>query len=319
MENLNMERLLLSLFEEDINTNQQHNYISQLTVILIKSLIPMMDKVGVTVDYTRFQEELKLWKYYRNGENKSLINTINGIDPSIYWLEDDDTIYARIIPILIANEDYKIIEEEIIKNVLFTTGNIKTLLETITIGNLIYLLINKKDYIVDNIKERIIGFSQLDYLDKYEEHYKISIKDYYGNFKIDFEKEKILLLNLLNGAALSKYFYLEDCLNVFQGNSGNTLIGRSLYKYINNISVNSNLSDFYKNISNYLIKLRKSRIDPNTLKIKEYILPDVFQFKEGDEFYHSLLNGSKVVKKQVKADHVTSLIQSKSGLYLFKK
>ena len=87
MENINLEQLLLNVFREDFNRNKRFSYISQLTVITVKALIPMMDEHGIRIDYTRFEEELKLWINYRNGENASLLNTQGRVNPQIYWKE----------------------------------------------------------------------------------------------------------------------------------------------------------------------------------------------------------------------------------------
>ena len=78
---------------------------------------------------------------------------------------------------------------------------------------------------------------------------------------------------------------------------GNIINNASIDK---KIDIDIEIEDSYERIALYVLKLRKSRIDPEDLKIKEYILPDVFEFKEGEVFFHSLLNRSKVIKKEVK-------------------
>ena len=61
MTKMSFERLLLNLFQEDYNEGKRYGYISQLSIITTKSLIPMMNEEGVRIDYTRFLEEFKLW------------------------------------------------------------------------------------------------------------------------------------------------------------------------------------------------------------------------------------------------------------------
>lgn len=319
MTKMSFERLLLNLFQEDYNGEKRYGYISQLSIITTKSLIPMMNEEGVRIDYIRFLEEFKLWLNYRIGENSSLLNAQGRVNPSLYWNDKDDSIISRIIPIVLANQRYEIIEEETIRNILFTSGNLQILFETIAIVHLLYLVLRNEDNITEKLKENIIGFSQTKYMDKYKKYYRIEIENYSGNFKVEFEREKIHLLNFLNGIMNNRYLSLEDILKVLDKEEPKTLIGKVLYDFLHDSNKEYNLPRFYINLGEYIISLRKSRIDPDKLKIKEYILPDVFNFNEGDVFFHSLLKEAKVIKKEVKDNTLTSLIQTKTGMYLFKR
>ncbi|WP_313756797.1 hypothetical protein [Tissierella sp.] len=319
MGKMSFEGLLLGVFEEDFNKNKNYGYISQLAIINIKSLIPMLNEEAVRIDYTRFLEEFKLWLGYRIGDNPSLINSQGRVNPNIYWKEDDDSIIGRIIPLILANQRYEVIEEEVIKNILFTTGNLQTLFETVSIVYLLYLIIENEDSIIDKIKENIIGFSQINYINKYGEYYRVEIEKYNGNFKVDFEREKIHLLNTLNDIGSNRYPNLEDIMKILNREEPKTFVGKILYDFLYNIDKEYNIPKFYTNLSKYIIALRKSRIDPDKLKIKEYILPDIFSFNKGEIFFHSLLRESKVIKKEVKDNTLTSLIQTKTGMYLFRR
>ncbi|WMM23635.1 hypothetical protein RBU61_11940 [Tissierella sp. MB52-C2] len=317
----NLDRLLLNLFQEDYIKNNTYTYLSQLGVVTIKSLMPMKEEVAVRIDYKRFIEEFKLWVSYRNGENPSLLNIQGRVDPSIYWDEEDNSIVSRIIPIVLSNQNYEIVEEEIIKNVLFTSGNLKVLFEWISISYLLYEIIYSKieNKLLDKLKEIIIGFSQVDYMRKYERHYRIGIEDYKGNFSVDFEREKIYLLNMLNGIENLRYPNLVDLTNIFNKEEPKTTIGEIVYRFLYELDTEYSLPKFYMNLGEYIINLRKSRIDPEQLKIEKYILPDIFSFKEGEVFFHSLLKKSKVIKKEVKNNVLTSLVQTRTGMYSFKK
>ncbi len=319
MTEISLERLLLNLFQEDYSKEKRYGYISQLGIITIKSLIPMMNEEGVRIDYTRFLEEFKLWLNYRIGGNSSLLNVQGRVNPNLYWNEEDDSIISRIIPLVLANQKYEIIEEETIRNILFTTGNLQVLFETVSIAYLLYLVIKNDNNIIDKSKENIIGFSQIDYMNKYKKHYRIDIENYSGNFKVEFEREKIHLLNFLNGINNYRYLNLEDTIRVLDNEEPKTFIGKVLYGFLYDSNKEYNLPRFYISLGEYLISLRKSRIDPEKLKIKEYILPDVFSFNEGEMFFHSLLREAKVIKKEVKDSTLTSLIQTKTGMYLFKR
>lgn len=315
---LDLEMLVPNVFNEDINMNNKSTYISQLTILTIKSLLPMEDEVGNEVDYKRFEEELKLWKEYCIGEDISLLNTLEALDKDDYFNYLDETFYTRLLPIVASNNDFKLIEEELIKNILYFSGNLQNLFEWLIIGLIVYLLINKDKDIIDRLKEYIINFSQLEFIDKYKGYFSVEVEDIPKNFKISFEKEKIGLLNILNGICSSRYTYLNDLLSILDGDEPSTPIGRIIYNSCNDTSLDK-VDAFYISMSKYLMKLRKGRIDIEDLKIKEYILPDIFSFKEGDMFYHSLLNHSKVIKKEVRAKGLTSLITTKSGNYLFKR
>ncbi|NLK43412.1 MAG: hypothetical protein GX300_03335 [Tissierellia bacterium] len=324
---MSMERLQLHLFQKDYIDKKEYSYISQLAVITIKSLLPMMDEEANRIDYKRFTEEFKLWLDYRNGDNSSLLNCQGRVIHEIYWGEKDDSIISRIIPIVLANKNYNIVEEEIIKNILFTTGNLQGLFEGLALGYLLHILVNPsteledliKDMLIESLKDKIISFSQKQYMEKYQSYYRLTIESYDGNFKVEFEREKLKLLNSLYSLVNNTYPALIDCLKVVEGNKGKSFIGQVLYNYLYRKDLEFQISDFHLSLGEYIINLRKSRIDPEKLKIKDYILPDIFSFEEGDSFYHSLLREVKVIKKEVKDKTLTSLIQTKTGMYLFRK
>ncbi len=312
---LDLEELVPNVFNEDISINNKSTYISQLTILTIKSLLPMEDEVGNEIDYKRFEEELKLWKEYCIGENISLLNALDKDDYFNYF---DETFHTRLLPIVVSNNDFKIIEEELIKNILYFSGNLQNLFEWLIIGLIVYLLINSDKDMVGRLKEYIINFSQRSFIDKYKGYFSVEVEDVPNDFKISFEKEKICLLNILNGIDSSRYTYLNDLLSILEGGEPSTPIGRIICNSCNDVGLDK-VDPFYISMSKYLLKLKKGRIDIDDLKIKEYVLPDIFAFDEGDVFYHSLLNHSKVIKKEVKANGLTSLITTKSGNYLFKR
>lgn len=318
MNKIYKKELMENLFKEDFIVNEKYTYLSQLGVITIKSLMPLKDNMGVRIDYKRFVEELKLWKKYRLGENKALLN-LKENKSEVYWKEEDDSIFTRIIPIIIANENWDIIKEEVVKNIIFTTGNIKDMFEYLSIAYVIYMIIEREADLLPKLKEKIIGFAQVEFLEEYEKFYKNPIDTYPGNYKVEFEKEKIQIISLLNGVSVAKYYKLEDILKYIAGKDIKTFIGKILKGLTDEDSNQINLPGFYKNLSTYLVNLSKGKINSEQLQVKEYILPDVFSFKEGDVFYHTLLNDSKIIKKEVSNGKLTSLVQTKTGMYLFEK
>lgn len=314
---LDLEGLIPNIFLEDLRSNGRNTCISQLSILTIKSLLPLEEEVGNEIDYKRFGQELKLWKEYCIGDDKSLLSTLKESNNDNYFNYYDETFYTRLMPIVIANNDFAVCEEEVIKNILYFSGDISNLLEWTLIGLGIYLLINKEEDIIGNLKEYIINFSQIAFLDKYKEYFPIGM-DMPVDLKISFEKERIVLLNILNGIKSNKYPYIQDLLSIVDGKDPTTPIGRIVYESSTDTNMDK-VDTFYMSMSNYLLKLRKGRINLENLELKEYILPDVFSFKEGEVFFHSLLNHSKVLKKEVKHGVLTSLITTKSGNYLFKR
>jgi hypothetical protein len=309
------------LFYEDIKNNNGPSHITDLIVITIKSLLPSEDYVAVNLDYNRYNEEIKLWKYYRHGENSSLLNILGAVSPEVYWNHVDDTVYLRIVPIVLTNKDYSAIKNETIKNVLFSTGNIKTLIEAILLSKLLYLLILNEEDIIDKLKEEIINLSQVEFIEEHGKDFRIPIEEYDGNFKVLFEQNKIFALNVLNQSYSKDFSSLQDAIEVYlNGKSGRTSIGKSINFYIyGQLDSHFEIDDYYKELGLYLYRLRKGRINPEVLKIKNYYLPDVFQFSEGDTFYHSLLNKSKVIKKEVVKNKTIMYVNTKSGIYKFTK
>ncbi|WP_425449165.1 hypothetical protein [Dethiothermospora halolimnae] len=313
----------------DIEDNiYKWSYITQTMIMTIKSLKPLKDKIGNSIDYRRFKEELDLWYYYKNGYNGSLINIIDNNDLN-YFNDIDDSIYTRILPIILSNTNWDIIKDEVIKNVLYTTGNIETLLEAILLSKAIYLIMEGKerDYedIIKEIKEDVINLSQIDFNNRYGNCYRINIAKYRGNYSIDFERKKISLLNLLNGIHQQNYFpTLKETLNIMKGNKK-----ESEYKNLfiigltglceNNSDYEFNGKLFINSLCKYIYKLRKGRIDPQNLRIEVGSSSDVFKFKESDSFKHPLLNDCLVLKRFKSQEHIITYIKTKTGTYRFIK
>lgn len=308
----------------------QWSYIVEMMIITIKSLIPSKDVVGTIIDYRRFQEELVLWNYYRHGKNSALLNSLSLKEGEVYWNSMDDSVYSRIAPIVFANKDWSISKEQIIINTLYTNGNIEVLLQSIALGKLIHLLVgNKKleiEELISDIKEEIISFSQVDFLKNYEDDFRFHLNTYPSNYSIGFERHRINLLNLLNDVNVKTFSTIGKALDILKGNvssmdDSHSFIVYGLIGLLEKGSFNVNIKDkeFITNLSEYLVKLRNGRIPPESLNIDEYYLPDVFDFKEGDIFNHTLLNRCKVIKKEETAKYTRSIVMTKSGNYRFIK
>ena len=309
---------LMALFDVATKGKGGPTHITDLILVNIKSLLPSVDYTRLSIDYRRYTEELKLWKYYRHGENRALINILEGLEPHIYWKEKDDTVYPRIMPIILANTDYSNIKEEVIKNILFTTGNIETLIEGLLLSRLLYMNLLNNHNIIDKLKEEVINFKQDEFLNKYKKDYRLPIDQYQENYKVEFERNKIFALNTLNLAYSNKFKTLEDCIKLMVSEEeAKTIIGQSLKSFGENKTYPDN--SYYYSLANYIYLLRSKKINRESLKIEKYILPDVFSFQEGDEFYHSLLNSARVIKKKKVNKEMVVHLRVKSGNYIFKK
>jgi len=306
----------------------QWSYIVEIMIVTIKSLLPSSKVAGTLVDYKRFDEEIKLWKDYRHDENNSLIEVVDGQSEKDYWTNLDDSLYSRIVPLVMVNSDWQIVKVEVIKNILYTTGNIEALLEGIILAKILHsYIINESielEKLSSDLKEEVIHLSQKELLEKFRDYYRFDLKSFPGNFTIVFERNRVELLNILSGKDSSKYKIFMKSLAVIKGNAYenesfynffiNGLVGA---KYGYDIKKDFKDKEFIESLCSYIYKLFKSRVNPESLEIATYYLPDIFKFKEGEEFSHSLLNRCKVIKKEIDDSNITSYIKTKAGTYRF--
>lgn len=322
MEEKKVINFLLNIFNM-IDEDEEKKYISEITVLTIKSLMPSKKVVGTKVDYKRFHEEMRLWYYYRNGENPSILNSIELSDTDIYLNGIDYSLYIRLAPIVFSNSQWEIIKNEVLKNILYTTGNIKMILEGVLLSKILFLTANNSEDIVLELKDEIISFSQVDFLDRYSRFFRVPLDEYYKKFAIDFERNRIEIINLLNGISSNSFNILEEALLVIKENTIEDkfhIFSKGLYFMKNNIYIDSKESlKFQQDLCHYIWSLNKGRIDPKLLSIEKYYLPDIFSFNEGEEFFHSLLNRCKVLKKEKISGKMKVYISTKSGIYIFKK
>src|SRR5699024_8446232 len=102
------------------------------------------------------------------------------------------------INIILANQRYEIIEDEIIKNILFISGNIESLLEWMLVGKFLHLILNNEDNIIDELKEYIINISQVDFLNSYKDFYRFKLDERLKYYNIEFDRTRINLICIIN-------------------------------------------------------------------------------------------------------------------------
>lgn len=260
-----------------------YTYKMQLFIITCKSL--SYKRNGIGIDYNRFSEEINLLKYYLNGANESLESFFNG---KLSGFEDDSVLY-RILPIIIANKDINIIEEEIIKNVSITSRNPKTFLKGLTAVYIIREYLENDKIDVDKVKESLINLSITKYLD----NYKFMDK----NFILNFEKERIDVISKITTNLKNIY---EGTFNIVENMEGK-IIKDNYYKLI------SDFSEYLKNLKDGKLKIEK--YNDNNKENKR------IKVSEGNTFDHYLLGKSKIVKN----DKSYFYIKTKYGLFKFNK
>ncbi|MBS4535310.1 hypothetical protein GOQ29_06725 [Clostridium sp. D2Q-14] len=327
-----IKRIIISTAAIDAINDNDNKFRScevQVMISTIKSLIPSLENNGVKINYDRYKKELELLNYYFD-KNKKSGSRLNRVD---YWSYEDKTFTSRIIPIVIANEDYETAKKEIIKNILYSTGNINILLNGILLGKLLdYLIKNQQilyDDILSKLKNEIIAFSQTKFLEEYRDHYRKSLDEYSGNFLVDFERNRIKLINILNEIESKNINILKKSLCIIKNKEDiliekikvdDLYVSAMLGVYLKKISEKKyNDRNFIEKISDYLIKLRKGRIDSRNLKVKIYSIPDLFKYDVGKEINHPLLNRCQIVKRYNHNESIVIEVVTKSGLYKFKR
>ncbi|MCG4585993.1 hypothetical protein L0P56_10860, partial [Anaerosalibacter bizertensis] len=60
MEERKINNFLLNIFNV-INEEKERNYVSEITILTIKSLMPSREEIGTRIDYERFKKEIELW------------------------------------------------------------------------------------------------------------------------------------------------------------------------------------------------------------------------------------------------------------------
>lgn len=296
----------------------QWSYIVEIMLITIKSLKPSQAKDGNIIDYERFKSELELWKYYRHGMNKNILYSMDEKKYSGYYSDIDESVYARISVITLANQNWEIIKCEILKNILFSMGNIEIIIGCLLLSKILFLKLKDKkiEYqdILSDIKQEIISFSpnEID-LDTKES-------------KIEFERLRVNMITNLNGIDMgNKFSVLKTCLNILESENNEAIEEQDnffisgLIGIMNGEVVSKEIKDlfFLESLCTYMIKLRKGRIALEDFKEREDEIIDVFSYIEGETFNHSLLNSIQVIYKERRDGFEITYLKTKTGIYRF--
>lgn len=298
-----------------------YSYKTELFILSLKSLLALENKLELSINYDRYDREFALWKYYRTGSNPALDNILFQFNEESYLGEGDDSIIYRLLPLIFTNTVYENMYEELVKNILYTTGNLDSIVENILISKLIFMLLNSYKDIDHELKEEVMNLRQEDFIDNFGNSFRIDIDGSSDKFKIAFEKTKIRAISILNGIEDIRMKKFSRLYNIYLSNEDNErgdLLGLLIEGLEEEDFYESEIS-YFGELGAYLYKMRKSRIDPRLLLIEDYVMPNIFEYEKGECFNHSLLSTCRVVDKEIKNNLLYVRLETKSGVYNFRK
>ncbi|MGL5507551.1 MAG: hypothetical protein ACRDB0_06590 [Paraclostridium sp.] len=284
-------------------------YIKDMLIIVAKSLKDDAKQRCVKIDDNRLRDELIYYKFY--GEKLDDLNIIN-----------------ILLPIIISNTNIQRSEDEVLKTIkYYTLYNRKEeylneyVISSLIYNTLIHAIIDNKNIeysdLMQKIKTRIIEFIPNLEKSKVIKFEMCRIKTIQSIDKnIDLCKseyiENDIIINLLN----SIYdIYIEDRDVSIEGIKS---IKKSILSILN-FEINSNIEniDFIKSMAEYIIKLRKYKINKSDYSTKSdprYLIG----LEVGDVKQDPILNNIKVISKDFVNNILKINILSKSGNYNFK-
>ena len=284
-------------------------YIKDMLIVITKSLVDDAKQRCVKIDDNRLRDELIYYKFY--GEKINDLNIIN-----------------ILLPIIISNTNIQRSEDEVLKTIKnYTLYNKKEeylseyILGSLIYNTLIHSIIDNKNIeyndLMQNIKTRIIEFIPNLEKSKVIKFEMCRIKTIQAIDKnIDLYKNKYsnndIILNLLN---VIYDVYIEDREVDIDGVNS---MKKSILSILD-FELNTNIDniDFIKSMSEYIIKLRKYKINKKAYSIKSdprYLIG----LEVGDTKQDPILNNIKVISKNFVNNVLKIKVISKSGNYDFK-
>lgn len=284
-------------------------YLKDLIIINTKCLIDDKTQRCVYVDNNRLRDELIYYRFY--GDTPGYNNILN-----------------ILLPIIISNTNIQKSEDEVVELIQKYVKYLKReedlfeyILSSVLYNSIIHNIIEDKNIeykdLLQKIKEQIIGFTiSLDKPSTIKFHMArinaIQLIDKYIDLKVEeYDNCKILgsLLNILYD------IYIKDReVKDF----GSESIKKSILSILGNTE-NTNIDniDFILSMSEYILKLRKYKINKKIYDKKSdprYLI----NLNEGDTYNDPIFNQIYVVSKTFNNNILNINIKSKSGLYLLK-
>ena len=284
-------------------------YLKDLIIINTKCLIDDKTQRCVYVDNNRLRDELIYYRFY--GEIPGYNNILN-----------------ILLPVIISNTNIQKSEDEVVELIQKYVKYLKReeylfeyILSSVLYNSIIHNIIEDKNIeykdLLQKIKEQIIGFTiSLDKPSTIKFHMArinaIQLIDKYIDLKVEeYDNYKILgsLLNILYD------IYIEDReVKDF----GSESIKKSILSILGNTE-NTNIDniDFILSMSEYILKLRKYKINKKIYD-KKSDPRCLINLNEGDTYNDPIFNQIYVVSKTFNNNILNISIKSKSGLYLLK-
>lgn len=252
----------------------------QLFLLSTKSLVPFENKIGCGLDINRYEREMEVFRYYKNGNDETISYYFDNSKPSKI---EDALLEYKILPIAISNTDWEILIDEVLKIVLLYTYNKNTILSAIILSSVIYEYFYSEildiDLVTSKTKDRLIGFSLKDlYLNKNNMQINKEVI-------IEFEKERVKLLlrnNLLCETDILKFKSLQHIINKCMSCK---IVDKDNEVVLNNFAV-------------YIQKLRNGTVNPEKLKFSQESLIDFKKYLSNSSFVHPLLGKCILLKKE---------------------
>ncbi|MFR3498301.1 MAG: hypothetical protein ACLTT7_04655 [Paraclostridium bifermentans] len=287
----------------------EDKYIKNMIILNTKSLIDDLAQRYVKIDKNRLRDELLYYRFY--GEKLDDINIVN-----------------ILLPVIISNTNMKKSEEEVVKvikyYVLYNKKNEYMndfLISSLIYNTLIHSIIENKDIeyeeLMQKIKSTIIEFTyemekvevikfemkRIQVIQSIDRYIDLNIKDY---------ENSDIINNLLN---VIYDVYINDRDTQIQGiksikKSILSILGFDINEKIDNI-------DFINSMAEYIIKLRKYKINKKEYNIKSdprYLI----NLEIGDTKSDPILNNIKVISRNFSNNVLNIGLVSKTGDYNFK-
>lgn len=314
-----LKRIIDSGFDRGRKDSGFWSYEIEIFIIALKSLLPDLSRGGNRLDYKRFGKELELWKSYRHGGNTTIMSALRG-DKTKYWCAEDESIPFRMLAIALANESVETIKEETLENIIYFTGDSEQLIQGLYIASFLGYLFNDEsvEQLRDKAKEEMVKLSvKEDILDK--GFLKLDEKFSKAKYVVEFERNRIELLNKLSGVDTERYPYVDilDSLILNDDTEIETKFGAFIEGKLQ--KKDGSEDRFAESIAKYIWKLRKGWISGEQIEIKQYVEPDVFSMAIGEEKHHSILNRIKLVSVEEQDGFEIRYVDSKTGRYRFFK
>lgn len=289
----------------DINDNG----LKDLLIINTKCLVDDATQRYVYIDNNRLKDELIYYNYY--GEKTIYNNILNILLPII--LSNTNILKSEEVIIDMVNKYIKYLKRE---DYLF-----EYILSAVVYNNVIHKIIEDKNIkyeeLLQDSKQRIIGFSiELDKMNtiKFQMARIKAIQeiDKYIDLKIeDYNEEKILcsILNILYD------IYIE---NRDVENDGIRSIKKSILSILGEEeNLNIDNIDFVLSMSEYIIKLRKYKINKKIYD-KKADPRSLIKLETGESALDPIFNQITIVSKNFNNNILNMTIKAKSGIYELK-